>query len=261
MKSENTMFNQGWIKNFTFLVAFASVTFWACERIDIKPPQIDDNANLKECNTYLDASKNFKEIPNLDFEIWGMSKSNKFEEPLPNCFWTTPNNTKDIINAFPVGVTKVSGDSAYSGKYAVMLKTGKWGNILAAATVASGEFAPNLSNPLSSIKFGKPSKLRPKKVTGYYMYFPVKGDSCGLYCFVTKTKKVDNKNVIDTIGFSRIVSTEEVKTYRQFELNLQYKSEEIPDRLVIYFASSEAGDELKGQVGTTLFIDGVKVEY
>jgi hypothetical protein len=89
----------------------------------------------------------------------------------------------------------------------------------------------------------------------------VKGDSCGLYCFVTKTKKVDNKNVIDTIGFSRIVSTEEVKSYRQFELNLQYKSEEIPDRLVIYFASSEAGDELKGQVGTTLFIDGVKVEY
>jgi hypothetical protein len=36
---------------------------------------------------------------------------------------------------------------------------------------------------------------------------------------------------------------------------------ETPENIVIYFSSSEAGDEFKGQVGNTLYIDEVKVGY
>jgi hypothetical protein len=251
-------------KLFTLWAVLTSLSLFiivGCTKIEIKKPVIEDNNNSVDCKSVQDANGIFTSIPNLDFEVWSFSDSKKYEEPDPNCFWTTPNKTKDIIPAFFVGVTKVGGDSAYSGKYAAMLKTGKWGTILAAATIASGTFAPNLSNPLSSIKFGKPFKKKPKKVTGYYMYFPVGGDSCGMYCFVTKTKTVGTKKVLDTLGFTRIVSTETVPAYRQFQMELVYDSDETPDNVVIYFASSEGGKDLKGQVGSTLFVDEVKVEY
>lgn len=211
----------------------------------------------------------FSDIPNLDFEEWYSGKSAglnaaTYYNPSPNNFWTTPNNGSGDLGVakVPITVYRVSGDSAYSGNYAVMIKTGA-GQLLGKPTVvsgsvASGDFEVSIENPLQSMKFGKLFNKRPKKVTGYYQFYPVAGDSASAYCFVTK---LDDKCNLDTIGFGRKIFYNEQSSYAQFEFNLEYKNEDTPDNIVIYFSSSEAGDEFKGQPGNTLFIDDVTVGY
>lgn len=240
---------------------FAAFALLSCEKITIEKPgqKTDDDIGTGPIRcSEIQTNNIFNTVPNLDFEFWTKSSSGRYEDPDPNCFWATPNKSNDIINAIPVTVFKVGGDSAYSGKHAAMIRTGKWANLIVGGVVASGVFSPNLSNPLQSIRFGKNFQQRPKKVTGFYMFYPVANDSCGLYCFVTKRRE---NNKLDTIGFSRIVSSEKVDRYRQFELNLNYTTNETPDQLILYFASSEGARDLKGQPGTTLFVDQVRIEY
>lgn len=249
---------------FLFLLLIAFKPFMGCKKIVIEKPGLntDTTPSVLDCKTFQDPTKKFFiDVPNLGFEVWKMSASKKYEDPEPSCFWTTPNRSRDIINAIPATVFKVGGDSAYSGKYAAMIKTGKWAGLIMSGTIAAGSFSPNLSNPLQSISFGKPFKKRPKSISGYYKYYSVEGDSCSVYCFVTKQKTVSGKKVIDTLGFANMITSETKTTYTKFDLPLTYKTNENPDRLVVYFSSSEAGDELKGQAGSTMFIDEVKILY
>jgi len=209
----------------------------------------------------------FDEIPNLDFEEWvsGSGVGTKYQNPAPANFWATPNNGSGKIGTIaevPVTVFKVGGDSVYSGNAAVMLKTGSGmlsgKETVVAATVASGVFAIDITNPLKSLSFGKRFNKRPKTVSGYYRYFPVSGDSASVYCFVTK---LDKNCKPDTIGFGRKLFYDQQASYAKFEFDLEYKNTDTPDNIVIYFSSSEAGDDFKGQPGNTLFIDAVNVEY
>lgn len=236
-----------------------------------KPIDPIDESNCKEIRG---TNGVFTLIPNLDFENWYSGNGAggaeyKYENPGPDCFWATPNNGSGKLGGgglaeVPLTVFKVGGDSAYSGNYAAMLKT-SMGTLLGkpqlvAATVASGKFEVNITDPLNSLVFGQKFNKRPKTVTGYYMYYPVAGDSAGIYCFVTKNIPGSGGKV-DTLGFSRKILYDEQSTYKKFELTLDYKNTDTPDNIVIYFASSENGDEFKGQPGNTLFIDEVKVEY
>lgn len=236
-----------------------------CKKIVIEKPEIggeDTTGSSIICSEIQDATKKFyTSVPNLDFEYWKLSSSKKYHDPEPSCFWATPNKSRDIINTIPATVYRVGNDSAYSGKYAAMIRTGKWAGLIVGGTIASGDFKPNLSNPLQSISFGKGFKKRPKSISGYYKYYSVAGDSCSVYCFVTKQKSINGKKVTDTIGFANMISSETVTAYKKFDLPLKYKSLEIPDRIVIYFASSEAARDLKGQEGSTMFIDEVKLTY
>lgn len=211
----------------------------------------------------------FEEIPNLNFEDWYSGKSaglnaGLYYNPGPTDFWATPNNSSGDLGVaiIPVVVFRVGGDSAYSGNYAAMLKTSEgklFGDrYLVAGSIASGVFEIDTDDPFNSLKFGKKFTKRPKTVTGYYKYFPVAGDSASSYCFVTK---IDANCKIDTIGIGRKLFYEQQSEYAKFEYNVEYTSEETPENIVIYFSSSEAGDEFKGQVGNTLYIDEVKVGY
>lgn len=231
---------------------------------EIKPP-----TDIK-CTEIKDSNGIFLQIPNLDFEIWYSGTTSgaqpiQYYNPSPSCFWATSNNgAGDLgsIGKIPAPVYRVGGDSAYSGKYAVMLKTslGELFNApkLIAGSIASGDFKIDITDPFNSLKFGKPFNKRPKTVTGYYRYFPVGGDSASAYCYVTK--KISG-NKLDTIGFGRKLFYDLQDNYAQFQFDVIYKNEESPDNLVIYFASSEAGADFKGQVGNTLFIDEVTVGY
>lgn len=248
-----------------FIALIFSFSCIQCKKIVIEKPDVggeDTTGSSIICSEIQDASKKFyTTIPNLDFEYWKISSSKKYYDPEPSCFWATPNKSRDIINTIPATVFRVGHDSAYSGKYAAMIRTGKWASLIVGGTIASGDFKPNLSNPLQSISFGKGYKKRPKTISGYYKYYPVAGDSCSVYCFVTKQKTVSGKKITDTLGFANMVSTATVTTYTKFDLPLKYKSAEIPDRIVIYFASSEGASQLLGQEGSTMFIDEVKLTY
>ncbi len=211
----------------------------------------------------------FDEVPNLDFEEWYTGKtaglnSTLYYNPEPAGFWATPNNSAGDLGVaqVPIVVFRVGGDSAYSGNYAAMIKTSTGAvfgeETLVAGSIASGDFVIDIKDPFSSLKFGKKFNKKPKKVTGYYKYFPVAGDSASAYCFVTK---IDANCNIDTLGFGRKLFYDQQSEYAKFEFDVEYTSEETPENIVIYFSSSEAGDEFKGQVGNTLYIDEVKVGY
>lgn len=242
-----------------FLILITSFTlFFACKK-EVQEPV------AKKCIE----GELFNEIPNLDFEDWYTDKGaganpENYYNPGPKGFWATPNTGSGDIGLakVPVVVFRVSGDEAYEGN-AAKLVTGM-GELLkkktlTAATIAAGDFEIDINDPLNTLKFGKKFERRPKKVSGYYKYFPVEGDSASAYCFVTKFHP--NGCTLDTLGFGRIIFYDEQSEYAKFEFELDYKSEETPDRLVIYFSSSEAGDKFEGQEGNTLYIDEVEVEY
>lgn len=246
------------LKSWFVIFTVASITIASCDKdpVENKPTECQNKPT----------GEIFTEIPNLNFEEWlsGSGAGTVYESPSPKNFWTTPNEgSGDIIFAkVPVVVFKVGKDSAHSGNYAAMLKTGegKLGskNTIVAATIASGDFKPNAQNPLNSLKFGKRFEKRPKTVSGYYKYFPIASDSASAYCFVTK---LDANCKVDTIGIGRKLFYELQDSYAKFEFDIEYKNNETPENIVIYFSSSEAGDEFKGQVGNTLFIDDVTVTY
>ncbi|MCO5248524.1 MAG: PCMD domain-containing protein [Chitinophagales bacterium] len=214
----------------------------------------------------------FDDIPNLSFENWYTGKSagqnsETYYNPCYEDFWATPNQGSGDLGLakVPVTVFRVSGTDARTG-YAAKLVTGL-GQLLGkptvtAATICSGDFKVDIQNPLNTLKFGKPFTRKPKKVSGYYKFTSIESDSASAYCFVTSGS---GKN-IDTIGFGRKLFYKEdaTNTYKKFEYDVVYKEgnlEKPSDRLVIYFSSSEAGDEFKGQPGNTLYIDDVEVEY
>ncbi|MCB9034576.1 MAG: PCMD domain-containing protein [Chitinophagales bacterium] len=246
------------MKRLNIIISFLFIIFIFafCTKIKIEKPVLKDNS--LNCNDLKEGTPYYQEIPNLDFEAWTTSPSGRYQEPTPTCFWATPSKANDIIGAIPITVTAVTGDSARSGKYGCMMKTQKWGALLTAGTVASGTFAPNFQNPLQSISFGKPFNKKVKEVRGWYKFWSVQQDSCSFYCY--QTRKLSNGQT-ETVCFDRIITHETKTEWTEFVLTPQYYSNATPESLVLYFASSEEGDELKGQVGNTLIVDDVSVTY
>lgn len=245
---------------FIFTAFVVSALIVACKKESNNP---ETPERIGDCVGNDKKDSIYTEIPNLDFENWFVGQGNRYLDPLPCNFWTTPNQASLLsIGSIkpPVNVFRVSNDSARSGKYAIMLVS-KEGVLkehqVTAATVASGIFKATISDPLNSLKFGRPFNRRPKTVSGYYKYFPVEGDSASVYCFVTKGS---GKN-LDTLGFGRQLFYDKQETYAKFEFSLDYETEETPENIVIYFSSSEAGDEFKGRPGNTVFFDDVTVTY
>lgn len=246
--------------NWVAIFAAASMTLVACDKdpVDNKP---------KECPNK-PGSQQFSEIPNLDFETWYTGKtaglnSKEYHNPGPKEFWATPNQGSGDLGVaqIPVTVFRVEGDEARTG-YAAKIVTGE-GTLLGSktivsGTIASGDFAVNINNPLQTLKFGKRLEKKPVSVSGYYKYFPVGGDSASVYCFVTK---LDANCKVDTIGFGNKIFYDQKDTYTKFEFDVVYKNNEKPENVVIYFSSSEAGDEFKGQPNNTIYFDDVEVKY
>lgn len=248
------------LKSWFAVFAAISISVIACKKDDPKPVTTD----CKNKPT----GQLFTEIQNLDFETWYTGKtagkdSKEYHNPGPKEFWATPNfGSGDLgVAQIPVTVYRVEGAEARTG-YAAKIVTGE-GTLLGkktivSGTIASGDFEVNINNPLQTLKFGKRFEKRPTSVSGYYRYYPVGGDSASVYCFVTK---LDANCKVDTIGFGRKIFYDQQETYAKFDLNVDYKNNEKPESIVIYFSSSEAGDEFKGQPGNTIYFDDVTVTY
>jgi hypothetical protein len=236
------------------IITAALIALWSCKKIYVYPPREGDlSIDCKTVDT-------FPDIPNLGFEDWTLSRTKRYWVPEPSCFWTTANQSADLIIGSikpPVTTFKVGRDSAYAGEHALMLRSGTFRlfglEVITSGTIAVGEFKPNPNDPLSSIRFGKPFTRRIKSVKGYYQAISVNSDSISMHCYMFR----DN----DTLGGAKIISNQTVRTWTPFELNLEYTSTARPNKLHLYFASSEAGKELKGQKGNTLMLDELSVEY
>lgn len=242
------------MRQFSFFFFVVIATCLSCTTIKIEKPILRNNTVT--CDSIRKGGV-FIEVPNLDFEVWTKSNSGRYEDPALTCFWATPSKANDIIKQIPITVSKVSGDSAHSGRYGCMIRSESWNGLFTAGTVASGKFSPNFQNPLQSIQFGQPFNKKVKEVRGWYKFYSVKEDSCSFYCY--QLKKVNG--VQDTVCFDRIITNKTKTEWTEFVLTPVYRNDAVPETLVLYFASSEKGSELKGQVGNTLIVDDISITY
>lgn len=235
----------------------------------------DEGTQGPECNTpgseceFGDVTH--ADIPNLSFDFWDYF-SNGYYQPKPRSFWVSPNEAIEFYEGGAV-LERAEGEDAYDeqGYAAKLITRASLPPInsqmpLASGLLFSGRFTTDLSDPVNSVRFGRPFNRRLKSMSGYYKYMPVGNDACGIYAYTRKCRTMTDEcgntyNKLDTLGWARFTTSLTVEEYTRFELVLDYESLEIPDELVIYFASSDQGTLGIGGVGSTLFIDALEVEY
>jgi hypothetical protein len=110
------------------------------------------------------------------------------------------------------------------------------------------------------IMLGKPFTDKPSKFKGWYKYMPVSGDSAGGVAMLTRFNMGTGKT--DTIAKANIMFKNSVSIYTEFNLDFDYKITGLnPDTIIMVFTSSADGGNFNGQVGSTLLIDDVSLEY
>lgn len=192
----------------------------------------------------------------------------------------------------------VQSSKGYSGKCAKLttMNTGSFGEMvkmyIAAGNLFIGSF--DLTNALinapKATKFGFPFYERPQYLTGYYKYkagsvYTEKGqvaankkDRCDIYAIMYETDEntsfLDGENVFKSsnlVLLARINPDDIIESdeWREFRLpfeeinNKTIDSQKLKEgkyKLGIVFSSSVDGANFNGAVGSTLYIDEVKIE-
>ena len=223
----------------------------------------------------------YVEIPNLNFNTWTSVKKGfltKRDCWFPNAdqansYWATGNDgvvTLKSSNSIPVE----DGRDGYS----VQLSTVSITMVgYAAGNLFIGEYNTNMSDPASSVKFGRPySGARPVKLSGWYKYAPgatmrtdakipadrtLTSDECEIYV------KLWSGDTL--IGEGSFVDNKNVSEYTKFECPINYVDEtKRPDKITIVATSSRYGGEFEGTSvvgqlaeGSTLWVDDFELSY
>ena len=195
-------------------------------------------------------------IPNMDLEDWADSPSGNFEEPTGG-YWATANAVKDLFPALNPATTFKDTD-AQSGTYSCRLVTDEIPVVgtLVTGTLTTGEFDAG-ATPGDNMKFGQPYAFRPVTFKGWYKFNPVGGDSAALYTLLTKWNAAAGKR--DTVGEARVDPKSAVTTWTEWSAPFVYSSTDMPDTIVMVFASSSAGNIFVGEVGTEMKIDNISL--
>ena len=223
----------------------------------------------------------YVEIPNLNFNTWTSVKKGfltKRDCWFPNAdqansYWATGNDgvvTLKSSNSIPVE----DGRDGYS----VQLSTVSITMVgYAAGNLFIGEYNTNMSDPASSVKFGRPySGARPVKLSGWYKYAlgatmrtdakipadrTLTSDECEIYV------KLWSGDTL--IGEGSFVDNKNVSEYTKFECPINYVDEtKRPDKITIVATSSRYGGEFEGTSvvgqlaeGSTLWVDDFELSY
>ncbi len=202
-------------------------------------------------------------LPNMTLEEWVEFpfSTGSYEEP-GGGIWTTANRAV-LLNPDIFKITTFKTEDAHQGIYAAKIITDLAdlpgpNDILQTGTLATGYF-DELALPPTNLKDGVPFNGRPYRFKGYYKYFSVNHDSCDIYSLLYKWNS--SKQRRDTIAYAWLTDTVRVTTWTQFDIPYHYYSEGEPDTISIIFAPSAAGDLFEGQVGSTLYIDDISLEF
>ncbi len=192
------------------------------------------------------------QIPGGEFESWTTPPFASYEEPNGG-WWTTLNTLKSIGG--PETVEKTN--DAHGGNFAAVLTTKQWGTLTIPGLLVSGEF--DIQNP-SFLVQGQPFTDSPQAFQGWFKYSPVGGDSAGLAALLTRWNS--NLQKRDTLAQAAWVVTSAYPSWTAFDLPFAYFQTGIsPDSILVAMVSSGDGQNFNGQVGSTLWIDDVRLEY
>jgi hypothetical protein len=188
-------------------------------------------------------------IPNNSFENW--SSVGSYSDPTE---WTTPNSTSYVFPFYVLTVTE-SSESA-DGTKSARLETKDILDIPVPGLLTLGELNVNVFENTSSITGGVPFSYRPEKITGFYKYSPASNDSLLIAVFLLKFNNTTLQS--DTIGIGAFSSPETINEFTDFEANIEYDNEEMPDSMNIIVMSSDVTNPV---VGSVLHIDNLSFSY
>ena len=221
------------------------------------------------------------EIHNLNFNTWTLGKGGILGNKdcwfpngdKANSYWATGNDgvvTLGSSNSIPVE----DGRDGYSVKLST-ISIAMVG--YAAGNLFIGEYSTSMSDPASSVKFGRPySGARPVKLSGWYKYSPgatmrtggkipadrtLTSDECEIYVKLWAGETL--------IGEGSFVDNKNVSEYTKFECPINYVDPtKRPDKITIVATSSRYGGEFEGSKvvgqlaeGSTLWVDDFELSY
>ena len=231
-----------------------------------------------------------EDLPDGSFDQWWL-KDNKIWCPWNEGgtpYWDTGNTgaaTLGQSNVVPTDHTVTgSGKAAeLNTKFVGIFGLGKLG----AGSIYTGSFK-QVDGTNGILDFGRPFKLHPTKLRGYYQYKTatidyasagyedLKGrpDSCHIYIALTdwtapfeirtnpKNQQLFNKNADYIVAYGELIFSGTMDDYAPFEIKLDYRdTSKTPSYIQITCAASKYGDFFTGGAGAVLYVDEFSLDY
>lgn len=239
-----------------------------------------------------------QQLPNADFERWSQSGAAYYPYAAGDTpFWDTGNPGATTLGE-SYNLTNKNTDTRPESKgtysaymhsaFPNMLNIGKF----AAGNIFVGKFA-GTAGTNGLVDFGQPYTFtaRPKAMKFWYKNFSGKIDKEGDYRDASGNKvtgqndhthifialcKWDRPHRVDTrdtktffdprtvegmVGCGFFETTESCETWTEKTLNIEYRSDEKPNYLVIVFTCSAYGDYFTGSTQSWMYVDDVELVY
>lgn len=230
----------------------------------------------KTGETYSFTTESFEAIPNLGFEDWSQKGKNWYPNTdASNSYWATGNEGVTMG-----GSSNSTGVSDSHTGLAARLETVEVKVLIvkvkAAGNLFIGSYKTNVSDPASSVTFGKPyAGARPTKLSGYFKYQPGATMSSGSVP-ADRTLTADECDIYIqlwsgdvTIGEGHFITNKTVSEYTRFEIPVEYTvTNKRPDKITIVATSSRYGGYFDGMsvvgqlaIGSTLWVDDFELSY
>lgn len=231
-----------------------------------------------------------QDLPDGDFEQWW--KNGKIWCPWTEGgtqFWDTGNTGAATLGESNVQPSDYipAGTSGQSAQLKTEFKGIAGIGKLAAGSIYTGTFK-KVDGTNGILDFGRPWKLRPTKLRGYYQYTTgdinyasselaeLKGrpDTCSIYIAMTdwtapyeirtnpRNRQLFDKNASYVIGYGQLERGSSMDAYEEFEIKLDYRSTSLtPTYIMITCASSKYGDYFTGSTSSVLYVDQLSLDY
>jgi hypothetical protein len=175
-----------------------------------------------------------QQIPNGSFEYW--TDTLGFDIPIS---WDNPNATLSLFSLFPVTKSDDAAHGNYSAKLESKLLTVAQGDFVIPGVITLGEFKVDFLNFSATLVGGIqfPDSIdRPEVLTGSYKNYPAANDFTMVTAIFTKYREVNGKR--DTIGGGAMFFPDEVDTWTNFSIPIEFYTEDQPDTFNIIVVSS-----------------------
>jgi hypothetical protein len=182
-------------------------------------------------------------LPNNDMEEW--ENFLIYEEPEN---WNSPNPFTALLGEFAVS----KSNDAQSGNHSAKLTTLSIldGQLVIPGLLTLADFSINIFDSSYSISGGYYLQENVHKVTGWYKYSGVEGDSASLFMYNFKNSVATG---FDTIGAGYAFLTD-ADDWKPFTILMQNFNSSIPDTFNIIISSSSL---LSAKEGSSLLIDNL----
>jgi hypothetical protein len=251
-----------------------------------------ENGSSAEYTIYINKEGDNPQLENSTLDNWYTLPGKSYEEPGldANSIWATGN--AGVVTLGPANTIPVilSGSDKYAKLITLDLGAlaSVTGQQMAAATLFTGKFVLNISDPLSSPQFGIPFTSKPIAMELDYSYLPgspfkdgkgrvlAKQDSCDIYILLENRSGTDIKR----IGTGWFRSPETISSFTKLNVPITYgpmpsnaPSYTLPangmfgnaadpvTHLTIVYASSARGNFYEGGVNSTLQVNNVRLIY